>query len=167
MSATWSIDLPAAEETASASSLASRQPRLLTRGIVLPFRRGPGGDFATATGVELVLSNVRQILDMHAQSPSGGQGDLEWDTARGSRLHLLRHRMITSTTRELAALWARETLAAYEPRARVSGCIVQLGPPANPRTRRMIRVVLAIDVIDASGTVLAENQIVQLSPLTV
>lgn len=87
-------------------------------GVVRPFVRASHGDFASDQGVPAVLANVGQLLGT-------AKGTLPWRPEFGSDLERLRHQANTPTLRDLAAVFVREAIALWEPRAR----LVQLRVP--------------------------------------
>ena len=116
-----------------------------------PFRRD-ARDFATARGVDLLLSQAEQVLGTEADSPRGA-GELPWRTSFGSVLHLLRHRPNDAGLAELARVHARDALARWVPGVRVTACtvdqtdgvfVLRIGieaaaaPNAKPQTRDVL-----------------------------
>lgn len=98
-------------------------------GIVRPFRRA-ANDFATAGGVDLVKACVGQILGMQGSNGDNSGGELDWDPARGSLIHLLRHKTSDLVLQQLGRVYVVDTLKAFEPRIRVRSvsCTRQPGP---------------------------------------
>ncbi|NUP12874.1 MAG: hypothetical protein HOW73_43095 [Polyangiaceae bacterium] len=117
---------------------------VVAQGLLAPFRRDQKNDFANGTGAALIVANVRQILGMR-------EGSLPWDSARGSKLYLLRHRNPDATTHELARVYVIEALAKWETRARV-------------KTARMVvdgrqrRIDVLFDVTSVTGDVVLADQ---------
>lgn len=87
----------------------------LGRGIIRPFRRDQKNDFANAEGLPLVSSCVGQVLGTRGGSDFS-QGEVPWDTERGSALHLLRHQKNDVALREMARIYVAEALRRQEPR---------------------------------------------------
>lgn len=127
------------------------------RGLLRPFRRDKKNDFASGSGVALVVSNVGQVLGTKADS-ARSSGELPWRTDFGSRMHLLRHRNNKDSLRDLCAVYAIEALAKWEPRARVTRVTVETA------TKGTLVARVRFNVVDARGRVLATNQEV-LAPL--
>jgi phage baseplate assembly protein W len=86
--------------------------------ILRPFRRDLKNDFARGRGNPLLASRIGQILGTE-------EGELEYDSAFGSRLHLIRHRNLDETTQELARFYVEEPLRRLEPEARVTRVTVE------------------------------------------
>lgn len=119
-------------------------PAFLGRGIVRPFRRDQKNDFANAEGRELVQACAGQILGTRGKGP-GVAGELRWRGQFGSKLYLLRHRPINTTTRELAIHYAQESLRRWEPRIVVTRVVL-----SGDQLRRTISVLVGFDVIAAN-----------------
>ena len=90
---------------------------LLGNGLIRPFRRDEKNDFASASGETLLQSCIGQVLGTKAAG-EGAQGELPWRPSFGSKLHLLRHRK-GFYTRDLARVYATESLRRWEPRVQV------------------------------------------------
>jgi phage baseplate assembly protein W len=65
-------------------------PSILGFGLLRPLRRDQASDFAAAGGIDLVKADVGQLLGTRAQTDTT-DGELQWRTESGSRLHRLRH----------------------------------------------------------------------------
>jgi len=95
------------------------------QGIMCPFRRDGKGDFANASGPDLLRSDIGELLGIIG--PSATQpGELPWDTQRGTRLIELKHRglhreLVRSKAQDMAA----GTIRRYESRARVGQTTVR------------------------------------------
>ena len=83
-------------------------------GIIRPFTRNLKNDFTAAGGAELVRSALGQILGTEAESETT-EGELEWRSEFGSRLHLLRHRK-GFVVQELGRAYILEAVRRWEPR---------------------------------------------------
>lgn len=92
-------------------------------GMVRPFVRTFHRDFANTQGVDLVLSNIGQVLGTKI-------GTLPWRPDFGSQLEGLRHKANTVATRELAGFYVREALSRWEPRAQLRRLTIDA--PAKP-----------------------------------
>jgi phage baseplate assembly protein W len=91
----------------------------LGRGLLRPFRRDRKQDFAADAGEAVIRSAVGQILGTMAASDFT-QGELPWNTAFGSLLHLLRHQKNDAVLKELARVHVVDALKRWEPRVRVT-----------------------------------------------
>lgn len=91
----------------------------LGRGVTRPFRRDGRGDFATATGAELITAAVGQILGTIAES-AVNIGEVPWRPDFGSKLHLLRHSPNNEALVETARIFVIEAIQRWEPRVRIS-----------------------------------------------
>jgi phage baseplate assembly protein W len=89
------------------------------RGILCPFRRDGKGDFANSGGLDVLRSDVGELLGVQAATQTE-PGELAWDMDRGSNFLPLKHRGLHSTMLEaLADQSASSAIIKYEPRARV------------------------------------------------
>lgn len=91
----------------------------LGRGLTAPLQRDGRGDFATATGDDLLRSNVRLILGAIASSPYT-RGELPWRPEFGSLLYILRFRNNNETLRQLAQEYVIDAIQTWEPRVSVT-----------------------------------------------
>jgi phage baseplate assembly protein W len=90
-------------------------------GLLRPFQRDQKNDFAQGSGNDLLKSRIGQILGTE-------EGELAYDSAFGSKLHLLRHRGATfdqETTDELARFYVVDAVRRYERRARITKVAVR------------------------------------------
>lgn len=86
-------------------------------GIMCPFQRDGKGDFVNGAGVPLLKSDIGELVGIIGPT-SSQPGELPWDTLRGTRLLLLKHRgmhpeMLRATAEDMAAGGIRR----WEPRA--------------------------------------------------
>ena len=97
-------------------------------GVLCPLRLTSTQDFATASGADLVKSDVMQLLGTV-------QGELPWRPDFGTRLTRLRHRQNTGALADLARIDVARALAKYEPRVRLRSVVspAPSGPTANRR----------------------------------
>ena len=87
-------------------------------GIVCPFRRDGKGDFANASGVEVLKSDIGELLGFLGPTATE-PGELAWDTERGVNFQALKHRRLHSEMiRALADQLASGALRVFEPRVR-------------------------------------------------
>jgi len=157
---TWPLNPdPAAETTTDTGLVALGQPSFFGFGLLTPFRRDLKSDFATGEIVELVKSNIRQVLGTHARNVNGG-GEIPWRTDFGSWLHMIRHRDLTYATQEVARVYVSDALAAWEPRARVANNGVRL-----TLLKRTLHIAVKFHVVVRS-TVIARDQDVTLPLLS-
>jgi phage baseplate assembly protein W len=84
------------------------------RNISFPLRRDLKGDYVSASGLELATEKVIQILATRARV-GAFPGDLAGTPEFGSRLHILKSRILDETTRELATLLTREAINTWLP----------------------------------------------------
>lgn len=84
----------------------------LGAGIIRPFVRTEHQDFASDSGVRLVLSCVEQVLGTPV-------GTFPWEPAFGSNLFMLRHRSQDPTFLSLAKIYTDDAIRQWEPRAQV------------------------------------------------
>jgi phage baseplate assembly protein W len=89
------------------------------RGIVCPFQRDGKGDFANDSGMNLLKSDIGELLGI--EGPTATEpGELPWDPDRGSRVNSLRHRKLhTEMMRALAEQYTSTPIRVYERRVRV------------------------------------------------
>ena len=123
-------------------------------GIICPFRRDNKNDFANASGLDLLKSDIAELLGLIG--PSATQpGELPWDTERGTRLLTLKHRHIHSEmVRADAAQMSSGVLRKYEPR-------VQVGP-TNITVREDNVLMVSVSYYPLGYS--AERQTVDISP---
>lgn len=87
-------------------------------GLLCPFRRDEKGDFANGTGLEVLKSDIGELLGLRGPTATE-PGELAWDTERGTGIHGLQHRHIHSEmTRALADQHASGAIMRFEPRVR-------------------------------------------------
>jgi len=151
------VEYPLAAAAAAATSAAAAElgaPPFALRGIVTPFRRDQKNDFANDVGVNLIRSNVRQIL-MTKGATDKAAGEIPWLTEFGSQLHTLRHSNSSVVLEELARVFVIEALRRFEPRVRVSRTRVERISSA-----RRIELTVLFDIIDLqapAATILVPN----------
>ena len=92
--------------------------------IALPFTIGGKGDVEAVVGLGAVEAEIKQVLGVEAAS-SGTLGELEWDPARGSLVHRLRHMVDTPQSRQLARTYIANALVQYVKSADVVGVNIQ------------------------------------------
>lgn len=87
-------------------------------GLVSPFRRDEKGDFAHSNGLDLLKSDIGDLLGL--RGPTASQpGELAWDTERGATFNTLLHRHLHGEmVNALANQIAVGVLLKYEPRVR-------------------------------------------------
>jgi len=88
------------------------------RGLLAPLRRDGKGDFANASGLDVLRSNVGLVLGTIGSS-NYTRGELPWRPEFGSLLHLLRHKNNDQLTRSLARQYVIDAITFWEPRVRV------------------------------------------------
>ncbi len=115
-------------------------PQGVLTGLMRPISRGR--DLRSGTGVELILSNVGQVLGTEV-------GTLPWLPEFGSELQSLRNRANGPVLRELARFRVDQALSRWEPRAQSQD--VQLLPSSKADSNTVdMRVSCAI-ALDNSG----------------
>lgn len=112
-------------------------------GLLFPFRRDAANDFASGSGVELILGNARQILGTKCTSP-GRPGELRWRSNFGSLVSLLRHRNNNPALAELARLHVVDALRRWEPRLRVTSVALE-------RVPRGLNLRCRVDIVDPNA----------------
>lgn len=80
--------------------------------IAFPFTISGSGDASVVSGAEAVITEIKQVLGIEAAS-EGTLGELEWDPARGSLIHRIRHLPDNVATRQLARTMIANTLQQY------------------------------------------------------
>lgn len=90
------------------------------RGITCPFQRDGKGDFANASGLDVLRSDVGELVGI--MGPAADQpGELPWRCDLGTRLITLKHRGIhKELTRATAEHMSAGAIRAWEPRVRVA-----------------------------------------------
>lgn len=119
--------------------------------LLFPLRRDKKSDFANAapTDAERIAAQMHFVL-------STVEGELELDTALGSRLHLLRHRNMRNDQGEAAALasyYIRAPLARFVPEARVTEVAVVPLSGGNGN-----RISISFVPIDRAGRVIGAER---------
>ncbi len=136
---------------AAVSVVASGAVLSIGRGIVSPLRRS-SNDVVTATDIDLLKNNMRQILGTRAGSEYS-TGELPWRTEFGSLLHILRHRPNDIVTQELARIYVVEALGRWEPRIRITSVKItkEAGPTGNAAERPVLLVRIGFDIRAVRG----------------
>lgn len=133
-------------------AITSRTPLdFLGNGLVIPLRRA-SRDFASASGLELVRSAVRQILGTRA-AVGRYRGELPWRPDFGCKLWVLRQRGNNPTTKGQARAFVRESLS-NDPRVIVTEVLVETSYDVDD-TKLTIRVKYKVIDQDVLG-----NQVV-------
>lgn len=115
------------------------------RGLTTPFRRDQQKDFANASGLEVIKSNIRTILNTTCAS-NKTQGEIPFNQNLGSLVPFLKHKnMDDETFRELALYYVVDALRINEPRVRVKQ--VQI---VKNRKEYKSRIRITYDVVDVS-----------------
>lgn len=154
--ATWSLLQPATAAVAAAESSGEGSAPLERRGIITPFQRDRKNDFANATGVALIVSNVRQILGTRCSS-AAGPGELPYNPNFGSLLHLLRHQKIDVVRKAQALVYVVDALRKWEPRVVVTSIQVDT---TVPRTLTIVTRFRIVDPNSAGRIAVPEEQTV-------
>jgi hypothetical protein len=123
---------------------------VLGRGLVGPLRRNGRGDFATATGGELVSSAIGQVLGTQCSTPTT-HGEIPWRPDFGSALARLRYRNNDEVLRALAEELVANALIRWEPRVRVTSTRVTSDGTT-------LSIDLRYAIVSARRTPLADGQ---------
>ena len=125
-------------------------------GILTPFQRDQKGDFANGSGADLIRSKVAQALGTI-------RGELPWDTNRGSRLHLLRHKSLPDAVmRDAARAYVEEALADELTDIAVRDVTITRSKDANGLPT-ILGVRVTYDVVDPnSGNIKLAGQVVDV-----
>lgn len=121
-------------------------------GVTRPFRRDLKKDFASSSGLDLIKSQVGQVLGTRASS-NFSQGELPWNPRFGSLVHLLRHRNTFDGTKELATLYVIEALKKYLPNIRVKEVSIDI-TSSEPKAFNELRLFISYDVFDGNQAIL-------------
>lgn len=117
--------------------------------MLIPFRR-ERGDYASGTGVDLILSHAQQILGTRCSDGRDNDGELEWLPEFGSLLYKLRHQNIKPVMAYQARAYVVGALARWEPRLRVSQVRVA-------EDGRRILIYSQVRVVDEHGRAAADG----------
>lgn len=109
---------PAVPERTVSNSKSVVSPISFGHGLLTPFRRDGKGDFAHAADIELIRSNLRQVLYTTSSSPQSF-GELPWRPEFGSQLGNLRFRNLDELTIELARTYLVDAIKTWLPRIRI------------------------------------------------
>lgn len=107
------------------------------RGIILPFRRDAKNDFANASGLAVIKSNIRQIV-LTGCAEESAAGEVPWDSTLGSRAQTVVHRNSTPGLEEVQRHFIVDAVKRQEPRARITRARVSR---VKTRTEILIRFV--------------------------
>jgi phage baseplate assembly protein W len=157
VTATWPLFQPVTPAAAAVEDAGEGLAPLERRGIITPFQRDRKNDFANATGVELIVSNVRQVLGTRATS-AAGPGELPFNPGFGSLLYLLRHQKIDIVRKQQAIVYVVDALRKWEPRVIVTSVQVDDSVP------RTLTIVTRFNIVDPNSSgriVIAQNQSVE------
>jgi hypothetical protein len=124
-----------------------------TTGITTPLRRDGKSDWAHGSGTALYADEIAEALGIV-------QGELPWDTNRGSKLNRLRHRSLPlEVLRDQAEAYVRECLADQFTDVLVRSVTVQREAGPDGQETGVI-VSVGFDVINPStGALLARDQV--------
>ncbi len=122
-------------------------------GIICPFQRDGKGDFANASGLSLLKSDVAELIGIigpTVQQP----GELPWNTEVGSRVLLMKHRgqhaeMVRATAEQMVSAPVR----MWEKRARVASTSVVIDEKAQSLTIRFSYVPVGRRAVGTAETV--------------
>lgn len=142
------VTAPSPEPVGAEPAPSASRPKF--RGIARPLREDPSGSgFRTASGVDLFLANVGQILGTPI-------GSIPWRPEFGSKLSRARHQNNNAVLAELVRVRTIDALARWEPRARVRDvALTRSGAPSVER-RNVLLAKLRLDFV-VRGAVLARN----------
>lgn len=127
---------------------------LMTRGVVSGFRRA-SNDIQTATGLDVIKNNMKQILGVR----SGTQytvGELPWRTEFGSQLHVIRHQNNGIVAQELARIHVVGAITRWAPRVLIKDVKItkEVGPSKNLGERPVMRIHVVYDIRATRGSLL-------------
>lgn len=130
---------------------------MATTGVLTPFCRDAKSDWSNGNGAALYESEIVQALGTR-------RGELPWDTQRGSRLHLLRHKSVpTEILSDLARVYAMECLANELPNIAVRTVQVSRAVGSDGQYT-VLNIDITYDVIDVnSGNTLLSQQSVSVA----
>jgi phage baseplate assembly protein W len=100
------------------------------RGLLRPFRRDRKADFISASGTDLIASNIGQILGTICAGDFTS-GELPWRTEFGSLLQVLRLRNNSPALAEQARVFVARAIERWEKRARIRAVTVSRTPEQN------------------------------------
>ena len=125
-------------------------------GVLTPFCRDQKGDWAHGSGGDLIRSKVMQCLGTE-------ECELPWDTRRGNRLHLLRHKSLPeSVMRDAARAYVRAALEPELPDVVVTDVTVTRGKDSRGLPT-VIGLRVVYDVVDpVSGNVKLSAQVAEI-----
>lgn len=156
VTATWPLFQPVTDAVAAAVAAGEGTTPLERRGILAPFQRDRKNDFANGVGVELILSNVEQILGTRATA-AAGPGELPFNPGFGSLLYLLRHQKIDIVRKQQALVYVVDALRKWEPRVIVTSVQVD---DLRARTLDILTRINIVDPNSAGRIIVASNQLV-------
>lgn len=109
----------------AAKTIEDLKKAITGKGLVHPFSRSGGNDFVSAAGEPLVKSGISQILGTRP-------GELPWQPDFGFAADRYRHRNMSGAQQAALSEDLMRTLGRFEPRARITGCMVNkpFGDPA-------------------------------------
>ena len=129
----------------------------LGAGIILPFRRDGKQDFANSSGLDMVRSSVRMILETMCSGPEN-EGELRFNQRMGTQIQTLRHRNIDDpVTQELATHYVYEALKDNEPRALLFDVRVDRDPSNNKMILKISYRVTGESDATGESTILTEE----------
>ena len=100
--------------------------QLFGEGIICPFQRDGKGDFAHASGLTVLKSDIGELLGIIGPGKSQ-PGELPWRTSLGSRLVDLKHRRVHSEMiRAMAEQQTSGVVRRWEPRVIVGPTTVEV-----------------------------------------
>ena len=121
---------------------------VLGSGVVAPFQRDGKGDFANATGVPLIKSNIGQILGTIALGPRT-LGEIPWRPEFGSLLQLLRFMNNDAILRELASQYVVDAIELWEPRVLVKDVKVE-----SKVEQYLLEITIRYDIVSRRRTLI-------------
>lgn len=113
--------------------------QLFGTGIICPFQRDQKGDFAHASGLRVLSSDIGQLLGIIGPGKSQ-PGELPWRTDLGSRLVDLKHRRLHSEMiRAMAEQQTSGTVRRWDPRVIAGPTTVDVGDAAGNENLLLVR----------------------------
>ena len=156
------VTFPLADAITAQATAAERElgaPPYALRGVIAPFQRDEKNDFANEVGVELIRSNVRQVIGTVGASDTS-PGEIRWLTEFGSQVYTLRHSNMNEVLDELARVFVVEALRRWEPRVRVTDTKIE-----KLREARRARITVLFDIVDLQApatTIVVPNLVEQV-----
>jgi len=147
-----STEKPTVPERTISGTTSIVSPISFGHGLLTPFRRDGKGDFANSADIELVRSNLRQVLYTTASS-ANTNGELPWRPEFGSLFEVLRFRSMDEVTVELARTYLVDAIKTWLPRIRIRRSNIE-----TDFARSLLVITVHYDILNgARRSVVASN----------